>query len=48
MVVVVWVLNLARPVKFPFTDFDRSASGSRATESESAARGARIEAFTRV
>ena len=48
MVVVVWVLNLARPVKFPipFTDFDRSASGSRATES--AARGARIEAFTRV
>ena len=46
MVVVVWVLNLARPVKFPFTDFDRSASGARATES--AARGARIEAFTRV
>ena len=24
MVVVVWVLNLARPVNFPFTDFDRS------------------------
>ena len=24
MVELGWVLNLARPVKFPFTDFDRS------------------------
>ena len=31
MVEVVWVLNLARPVNFPFTDFDRS--GVRVTVS---------------
>ena len=35
MVEVVWVLNLARPVKFSFTDFDRSGSCATQTAARS-------------
>ena len=51
MVEVVWVLNLARPVKFSFTDFDRSGScHMRHAELLLAglARSPRIEGFKRV